>query len=499
MQKTKKWALLLIVLAAGVSLGLIIAAQLDFASSGIAKDNFPHRGEAAVDSPPVPVDLAATSKAYVQVARQVMPTVVSVTSETVVKFRHPFTDFFHQEWFRGRKRGRGEEEEYRQEGLGSGVIINAEGYILTNNHVIRESESITVWIDKKQYPAEVVGADPKTDLAVIRIQEKNLPVARLGNSDELEVGELVMAVGNPFFKELAHSVTAGIVSGKGRTDVGVGDIDYEDFIQTDAAINPGNSGGALVNLRGEVVGINTAIVSSGWGGGNVGIGFAIPINLARQIMEQLIATGKVVRGWMGVYIQGVDEELMQTLKLPTVDGALVTKVSPGSPASKAGLQERDFIIEVEGTRIRDHNHLMNTIAAFKPEARVRVKFIRDGQERSVLVTLSERPDTSADAREKQPSELTLGMKLQNLSADLAEEYDLAEASGIVVTRVEAGSQAQKEGIRPGDVIHEVNRQAVSSVSQFRRLVFQSKPGDILLLRIARPEGNFFVALQIVND
>ncbi len=498
MQTSKSLTWIVIALAAGVSLGLIIASQFELPRSGMANEQAAFRTATGGSFPPTPVDLAATSKAYVQVAKQVMPTVVSITSETVVKFRHPFTEFFHQDWWRGRSRDRSEEE-FRQEGLGSGVIISADGYILTNNHVIREAEAVTVWIDKKQYPAEIIGADPKTDLAVIRIKEKNLPVARLGDSDEVEVGELVMAVGNPFFKELAHSVTAGIVSGKGRTDVGVGDIDYEDFIQTDAAINPGNSGGALVNLRAEVVGINTAIVSSGWGGGNVGIGFAIPMNLARQIMEQLIATGKVVRGWMGVYIQGADQELMQAMKLPSVDGALITKVSPDSPASKAGLRERDFITEIEGTPIRDHNHLMNTIAVFKPNTRILVKYIRDGREQSTYVLLSERPNTSPEAEERRPSDLTLGMKLENLSDELAQEYDLGEASGIVVTRVEPGSQAKKEGIRPGDVISEANRQPVSSVGEFRRIVFQSKPGDMLLLRIARQSGNFFVALKVVND
>jgi serine protease Do len=498
MQKPKTLMWILVTLTAGVGLGLIIASQLDFATSGIAKETVAFRAGSFSNLPPSSLDLAATSKAYVQVAKQVMPTVVSITSETVVKFHHPLTDFFHQDWFRGRTRERGEEE-FRQEGLGSGVIISADGYILTNNHVIREAEAITVWIDKKQYKAEIVGADPKTDLAVIRIKEKNLPVAQLGNSDELEVGELVMAVGNPFFRELAHSVTAGIVSGKGRTHVGVGDIDYEDFIQTDAAINPGNSGGALVNLRGEVVGINTAIVSSGWGGGNVGIGFAIPINLVRQITEQLITTGKVVRGWMGVYIQGADQELMEAMKLPSVDGALITKVSPDSPASKAGLRERDFIIEVENVQIRDHNHLMNMIATFKPNTRVFVKFIRDGRELSTYILLSERPNSPQEIEEKRPSELTLGMKLENLTEDLAAEYDLGDASGIVVTRVEPGSQAKKEGIRAGDVISEVNRQPISSVGEFRRIIFQTKPGDMLLLRIARQSGNFFVALKAGND
>jgi len=498
MQKSKSWTWIVVTLAVGVSLGLIIASQFNLPPSGLAVEDAGAGATADKNPPMVSLDLAATSKAYVEVAKLVMPTVVSITSETVVKYRHPATDFFHQDWWRGRSRNP-QEEEFRQEGLGSGVIISTDGHILTNNHVIREAESITVWIDKKQYRAEVVGTDPKTDLAVIRIKEKKLPVAHLGNSDELEVGEVVMAVGNPFFKELAHSVTAGIVSGKGRTDVGVGDIDYEDFIQTDAAINPGNSGGALVNLRGEVVGINTAIVSSGWGGGNVGIGFAIPINLARQIMEQLLATGKVVRGWMGVYIQAAGQDLVEALKLPSQDGALITRVSDDSPASKAGLRERDFIVEVEGIRIRDHNHLMNYIASCKPNTRVQVKFFREGREQSASVMLSERPVASDEAQERRRSELTLGLQLENLSPDLAEQYDLADGEGIVVTRVEPGSQAKKEGIRPGDVISEANRQPVATVGDFRRLVLQSKPGDMLLLRVVRQNSNFFVALKVGND
>jgi len=504
MAKRKTYTLVAVTLCLGVALGLILASNLELPKPGHAEMTAPMklaREESPKEIAPETGDLMATSKAYVQVAKLIMPTVVGVTSESVVRVRGPFSDFFTEDWWHGRSRGRRRGEgEYRQEGLGSGVIVSPEGYIVTNNHVIREAEKIAVFVDRKKYTAKVIGADPETDLAVIKIDEKNLPTAHFGNSDQLEVGELVLAVGNPFFLQLAHSVTAGIVSGKGRTSVGVGDINYEDFIQTDAAINPGNSGGALVNLKGELIGINTAIVSNGWGGGNVGIGFAIPINLARQIVEQLIATGNVVRGWMGVSIGSADQETVEELKLPSIDGALVERVTSGSPAETAGLKKGDFIVELEGAHIRDHNQLMNMIAAFKPGTSVALKLFREGNEKFVRVKLGERPEGLAEAEPVEEDEpetnFFLGMMLEELTPDLKEEYEIEATSGVVITGVESGSQARKEGIRPGDVIREVNRKVVASVAEIRRMLAQSKPGDLVLLRISRPSGNFFVALKV---
>ncbi len=505
MPKRKTYTLVLVALFAGIALGLIFASNFELPKPGLAEDRpvfQPERETPPQTMTPETANLLATSKAYVQVAKTIMPTVVGVTSESVVRVRSPFSEFFTDEWWRGRSRGRPRGEgEYRQEGLGSGVIITPDGYIVTNNHVIREADKIAVFVDRKKYTARVIGTDPETDLAVIKIDEKNLPIAKFGNSDELEVGELVLAVGNPFFLQLAHSVTAGIVSGKGRTSVGVGDINYEDFIQTDAAINPGNSGGALVNLKGELIGINTAIVSNGWGGGNVGIGFAIPINLAQQIVEQLIGTGKVIRGWMGVSIGSADQDAVADKKLPSLDGALVEGVTSGSPAEKAGLKTGDFIVALNGTPIRDHNHLMNQVAAYKPGTNVTISFFRDGNEKVAQVKLGERPESLSEADELQKPEepqsnFFLGMMLEDLTADLKEEYEITVPSGIVVTGVESGSQARKEGIRPGDVIREVNRKAVNSVAEARRLLEQNKPGDLVLLRITRQGGNFFVALKV---
>ncbi len=503
MPKRKTYAVVLSTLLVGIVLGLILASNFELPKPGLAESHAPVKLSRETSPPenlPETSDLMATSKAYVQVAKMIMPTVVGVTSESVVRVRNPL-DFFTGDWWHGNPRGRRRGEgEYRQEGLGSGVIITPDGYIVTNNHVIREAEKIAVFVDRKKYTAKVIGSDSETDLAVIKIDEKNLPIAKFGNSDELEVGELVLAVGNPFFLQLAHSVTAGIVSGKGRTSVGVGDINYEDFIQTDAAINPGNSGGALVNLKGELVGINTAIVSNGWGGGNVGIGFAIPINLAQQIVEQLIATGKVVRGWMGVSIGSAEQETVEELNLPSLDGALVERVTSDSPAEKAGLKKGDFIVELNGIHIRDHNQLMNQVAAYAPGTNVTIKFFRGGDEKVARVKLGERPENLALAEEEEPekaeSNFFLGMMLEDLTDDLRQEYDITASSGVVVAGVESGSQASKEGIRPGDVIREVNRKSVASVAALRRQLEQSKPGDLVLLRISRQSGNFFVALKV---
>jgi serine protease Do len=503
--KRKAWILTAITLAAGIILGLSIASNFNWTPMGVAKTGVLREAGAVklgADKPVVPnhLDLMNTGKAFVEVAQQVMPTVVSVTSTKVVSGRNPFSQFFHEDLFGRQFRGR--QRDQRQEGLGSGVIISADGYILTNNHVIREAEEIAVQLDRKEYKAKLIGADPKTDLAVIKINAKNLPVVNLGNSEELEVGEWVLAIGNPFSLQLQHSVTAGIVSGKGRNQVGIGDIDYEDFIQTDAAINPGNSGGALVNLRGELVGINTAIVANNWSGGNLGIGFAIPINLAKQIMEQLVATGKVVRGWLGVYIQPANEALVNELDLPSIEGALVSEVTPNSPAEKAGIHKRDFIIEFDGKKISDSNHLMHLIATYKPGSNIAVRLVRDGRNKILNVTLGERPDDEATPVLTSSGDEAnrLGLAVSDLTEELAREFGLEKsAGGIIVTDVAEGSVADKEGVQPGDVVLEVNRETVRRIREFNHIVDRVKPGDTVLLYLIRGEQKFFVALKAEND
>jgi serine protease Do len=511
--KRKIWILTAVTLLSGVILGLVVASNFNWTATGVAKSGYDAMGVAreagsvkiGADKPGLAahLDLINTGKAFVEVAQQVMPTVVSVTSSKVVRVRNPFSEFFHEDWFGRSFRDpgkRGNQREQRQQGLGSGVIISPDGYILTNNHVIREAEEISVLLDKKEYKAKVIGTDSKTDLAVIRIDAKNLPVVKLGNSDALEVGEWVLAIGNPFSLQLQHSVTAGIVSGKSRTNVGIGDIDYEDFIQTDAAINPGNSGGALVNLRGELVGINTAIVANSWGGGNLGIGFAIPINLAKQIMEQLIAGGKVVRGWLGVSIQTANEEMAKELNLPSTDGALVSDVIPKSPADAAGINDGDFIVEFDGKKIYDSNQLMHLIAGYKPGARAMLKLFRNGREKNLTVTLAERldqPETRLTSSGK--TENSLGLEVMNLTDELAREYEIEAEDGVVVVGVKEGGVAEKEGVQEGDLIREVNRESVRTVRDFNRIVGQLKAGETVLLRVIRGENKFFVALKVQND
>jgi serine protease Do len=520
--KKRAWILTTVTLLAGVILGLGIASKSNWMPAGVAKSGIgetpaPVRLDvdkpAATNYPPAgSVDLVNTGKAFVEVAQQVMPTVVSVTSTKVVRGRNPFSEFFRDDLFGRQFRDRHRNQrEQRQEGLGSGVIISPDGYVLTNNHVIREAEEISVLLDRKEYKAKVIGVDSKTDLAIIKISEKNLPVVKLGNSDNLQVGEWVLAIGNPFSLQLQHSVTAGIVSGKGRNQVGIGDIDYEDFIQTDAAINPGNSGGALVNLRGELVGINTAIVANSWGGGNLGIGFAIPINLAKQIMEQLIASGKVVRGWLGVYIQTANENMVKELDLPSAEGALVSDVTANSPAERAGIKDGDFIISFDGKKISDSNQLMHLIASYKPGTRISVKLIRDGNEKVLAVMLGERPEDNEVPRlTSSGGEMNrLGIEVSNLTAELAREFGIdtetlegrnpTGAAGVVVTDIVAGSVADKEGVQVGDVIREINRETVRSVREFNRIADKLRPGDTVLLRLIRGENKFFVALKAEND
>jgi serine protease Do len=326
--------------------------------------------------------LAAMSQAFETAAAKVSPSVVSIFAEQVVQAEggqglpdDPFRDFFGDQFFRRffGDPGQGGSSRRTVRGLGSGVIVSRDGLILTNNHVVEKASKLSVVIsDKKSYPAKVVGTDPQTDVAVIRIDAKDLPVAELGDSDTVKVGEWVLAVGNPF--QLMHSVTAGIISAKGRSSVGL--ADYEDFIQTDASINPGNSGGALADLDGRIVGINTAITSPS--GGSIGIGFAIPINMARRVMDELIEKGQVVRGYVGVTLQPIDENMAQALNLKGTDGALVGDVVPDGPADKAGIKRGDVVVAVNGAAVRDSTQVRNLVAAGQPGKAMTLSLLRDG-------------------------------------------------------------------------------------------------------------------------
>ncbi|MEO5366950.1 MAG: DegQ family serine endoprotease [Magnetococcus sp. WYHC-3] len=383
--------------------------------------------------------------------------------------------------------------------LGSGVIIDAQGYILTNNHVIGdEAAEVTVRLaDEREFAAEVVGRDPKTDLALIRITVPTpLPVARLGNSDQAEVGSWVVAIGNPF--GLEATVTAGIISAKGRS---IGTGPYDDFIQTDAAINPGNSGGPLFNLAGEVIGINTAIFSRS--GGNMGIGFAIPVNLAKGIVPQLKSKGKVTRGWLGVAIQPVTRELADALGLKSMEGALVARVDVDSPAHGAGVQASDVIVRFDGQPVRKMQDLPSLVATTEVGRLVPLQVLRGGRELELKVKVGELREgpqaaqQSDDAKDDAQRAVSLGMTVRPLQPDTREHLGLSQdIAGLLVTHVTAGSSAEQAGIKPGDVVAEVDRRRMSSLEDFRAATGKASPGHTLLMLIYRQGDALFVALPV---
>ncbi len=495
---------LIVVLAifVGVLAGLIIATNFDWITKGVAAYKDKTINTVALgSSEPVSAELEGLqtlSKAFVEVAKEANPAVVTINSEATVK--RPIHPFMDDEFFRRFFNVPDQDREEILRGLGSGVIVNPDGYILTNNHVVQDADEITVNIDKKEYKAKVIGKDPGSDLAVIKIEKNGLPTIKLGNSDDLEVGEWVLAVGNPFSNILQNTVTAGIVSAKGRSGlaIGGGSIQYQDFIQTDAAINPGNSGGALVNLRGELVGINTAIV----GQANVGIGFAIPINLAKSVMAQLISKGKVIRGWLGVYIQPVDENMAKPFNLDRPKGALVSRVTDDSPAAKAGIKAEDIILKVNDQDIDGPDQLTNYVASLEPGKTANVTIWRDGGEKMVDIKLGERPgaeEVASEEPEKASTTTKLGLEVQNLTSESARRFGYEGEKGVLVSDVKPNSVADREGIRDGDLIVSVNRKAVTSVREFRNIVNELKTDEIVLLRLKRGDGSFFRALRVPDD
>jgi len=375
-----------------------------------------------------------------------------------------------------------------QRSLGSGFLISRSGIILTNNHVVEKADKITVRLSSdKEYDAKVLGRDPKTDIAVIKIEaDSDLPAVTLGDSDQLAVGEWVMAIGNPF--GLENTVTAGIVSAKGRV---IGQGNYDDFIQTDAAINPGNSGGPLVNIHGEVVGINSAIFSRS--GGNIGIGFAIPINLAKELLPELEEKGHVTRGWLGVYIQKITPAIAESLGTKDAKGALVADVLSDTPAEKAGIQVGDVIVEFDGTTVEESTDLPRLVARASIGDKVKVKVIRKGKMRTLTVKVAELKDEERAKPGKGRKDY--GLTVQTLTPEIAESLGLdASTTGVVVSGVEPGSPADDAGLRPRDVIVEVERQPISSLAEYRKALGKAKKKTILFL-VRRGESTVFMALK----
>lgn len=439
----------------------------------------------------------------VDVIKKVMPAVVNISTTRVVQTesRSPFPFFngpFNQQPFGGDPR-RHKPRKHREGALGSGVIVSAAGYIITNNHVIANADEIKVVLsDKREFIGKVIGTDPKTDIAVIKIKGKNLPTVRWGDSDKLEVGRYVLAIGNPL--GLSQTVTMGIVSAKGRANVGI--ADYEDFIQTDAAINPGNSGGALVTTDGELIGINTAIFSRS--GGSMGIGFAVPSNMARSVMNALIKDGKVVRGWFGVSIQEVTAGIAKQFGLKKAVGALVSETIADTPAAKAGIEAGDVILEFNGKKIKDAASLRHVVAATPVGKKVRVKVVRNKKSKILYATITEQPKQLAkrdvDQNGAGKGTALAGIKVRNLTAEIASQLGVdPNTAGILVSSVEVGTPAEKAGLQSGDIILAMTRnrirKRIRSLDDYRKLAAKLGKNNAVLLWIIRRGNRRFIPIE----
>ena len=463
---------------------IVMAAALICLSSCSGKDDAPlyleskrKPGEADAPVKEVPSDILATQKAFSTVSQRVTPSVVNISTVSRKKLTQPFFEMspFFEDFFGG--------PQYRRDrSLGSGFIISKDGYIVTNDHVVREAESIQVKLSNdKVYDARIVGGDRKTDIAVIKINAADLPVAVLGDSDKIEVGQWAIAIGNPF--GLERSMTVGVISATGRSNVGIEVL--ENFIQTDASINPGNSGGPLLNIHGEVIGINTAIVAAGQG-----IGFAIPISMAKPIISQLQQKGSVSRGYLGVTIQPVTEELAKSFGLKQPRGALVNDVLKGGPADKAGLRQGDVISSFNGTEVKDPSHVQRLVAEAGIGKRVKIRVIRDGREIELGLTLA-----SADAaprKQREPGGGEQGAEVDQLGLVV----DDAEQGGAVVVDAARGGVAAEAGVRRGDVIVSVNRRRIVDSSDYRRILQQAGSGGSVTLLVRRGSSSIYFALRI---
>ena len=449
--------------------------------------------------------LRQTGKAFAAVAREVSPSVVFIQVESIREergsraFPPPFGDEFFRRFFGEPFSPRGEapKGQRRAVGQGSGFIFSSKKgllsdktYILTNSHVVEDADKIRVQFqDDREFEGEIVGTDPKSDIAVIEITVGGLPALEWGDSSKLQVGEWVVAMGNPF--GLSHTLTVGVVSATGRTSLGISD--YEDFIQTDAAINPGNSGGPLVNLNGEVVGVNTAIFSRS--GGYMGIGFAIPSKLAKAIANQLIETGEVTRGYLGIVIQPLTAELAESFNMEQSQGILVAQVSEDSPAKKAGLKQGDVIVGYQDKPVKDIGGFRNRVALTAPGSRETLTIIRDGKRQKVKITIGELSQEQTLAEAPTQSAEELGLAVQTLTPELARQFDAKAGEGVVVTGVERGSIAAMAGIRTGNVILQINRKPIHSAKEFNRAMQESQDDKRALLLIRSGNMQHYVVLR----
>jgi serine protease Do len=492
-------ALGLLLVGVGIILGLVVASDLGWLPTGHAVPEAPSAPK-PVALPLPPMDGANHN--FVEVAKAVTPAVVNIATTRINRVPEghsfgPFDDpffrrFFGDELFRRRFEA---PQDRRERSLGSGVIADPKGYIITNNHVVSKADEIRVLLsDKRELKAKVVGTDPKTDIAVIQVEARDLPTIPWADSDRLQVGEYVLAIGNPF--GLNQTVTMGIVSAVGRANVGI--AEYEDFIQTDAAINPGNSGGALVNPRGELIGINTAIFSQS--GGYMGIGFAVPSNMVRSVMEQLIKAGKVVRGYLGVSIQELTQDLAKQFGVSETKGVLISDVLADSPARRARLERGDVIIEFDGRTVENPTQFRNLVAQTPIGKKAHIRLIRNGQIKELDVTIAEQPKTMAQAEspgdgneEARSSGAFAGLDVRELTPELARRLD--GQRGVVVARVAEGSPAGEAGVQVGDVITEVNRKPIVTLRDFQNVTDKLSSKDPALVLVHRNGRNLYLTVQ----
>jgi serine protease Do len=485
------------ILVLGVFVGLVLSSHLNIMSQLPAKSQLSSK---SVDI------LTQLSDAQSEVAAVATPSVVNISTTRVIKSREEapfdlFDDPFFRRFFGDQFPHPNVPKEHKEQSLGSGVIVSEDGYIITNNHVIEKAQEIKVLLlNKKDYNAKLVGADPKTDIAVIKIDAKGLPALAWGDSNKLKVGEIVFAIGNPF--GLNQTVTMGIISAVGRANVGI--ADYEDFIQTDAAINPGNSGGALINARGELIGVNTAILSRT--GGYQGIGFAVPSSMARQVMDSLVKYKKVVRGWLGVSIQEVTSDLAEEFGVKDLKGALVSGVMKGSPAEKAGIKQGDVILQYNGKVVEDTGHLRNMVSQTPVGTTIKIKVFRQKKEIELDVVIAELPkkmaeastgqEESGEATNEEESSALAGLVVRQLTPDLAQRFGYDEnEKGIVVIKVDAGSKIAEAGIKSGDIILQINQKNVATIEEYKKTASKIKAKERILLLIRRKGQDLFVTVR----
>ncbi|MCK4738775.1 MAG: DegQ family serine endoprotease [Deltaproteobacteria bacterium] len=504
-----------IILVAIIStlVGIGVTIRLDITTEGLAQNFWAETKEKSnTKSKEAPQKLALSGGhlSFVELAKRLSPAVVNISMTQVVKrrrhgrspgFNNPLEDFFGDEFkdFFGGGPGSpfGQDKEFKSQSLGSGFVINKDGHIVTNNHVIENATEIFVKFDddKKEYKAKVIGRDPILDLALIKIESKeDLPVVPLGDSDALEIGQWVLAIGNPF--GLGGTVTAGIISQKGRV-IGAGP--YDNFIQTDASINPGNSGGPLFNLDGEVIGVNTAIIAGGQG-----IGFAIPVNMLKDVVLQLKEDGKTTRGWIGVMIQEVTPEIAESFGLKNAEGALISAVTPGDPAERAGIKAGDIVIEFGGKKVKELRDLQRAVAATSLKKKTKIKVIRDGKQKTLFLKVVKRDDGTEEPEEEEEKEQEeevklddiLGLGIKTLTPRLAERYGFEKGTkGALVVDMDFKGLASAGGIKKGDVIIELNGKVVKSSDDFNRVIGKLKKNSLIRLRLQRGKNIFYLILK----